>query len=234
MKSAQITARLAGFVYLLLGITSILGFLCVPLVRADAAALARMIMRPELLFRLGIVSDLISQICAVFLALLLYRLLSPINKQYAVLMVALFIISVPISLGLTLNDVAARILLSGPEFLSAFSRAQLESLAMVFLKLHIHGVFAVEAFWGLWLFPFGLLVFRSRFLPRILGATLITAGFAYVVHSIFSLLVPWPQPVIYRAVTMAARAAGELPMIFWLLIKGTRGVFPLDNLSPAA
>jgi hypothetical protein len=149
-------------------------------------------------------------------------------------MVALFLISVPISFSLTLNDVAARMLLSGPEFLSGFTRAQLESLAMVFLKLHIHGVFAVEVFWGLWLLPFGVLVFRSRFLPRVLGATLIIAGFAYVGHSIFSLLLPGPQPVIYRSLTMAARAAGELPIILWLMIKGIRAVPPLAEPSPAA
>jgi hypothetical protein len=91
---------------------------------------------------------------------------------------------------------------------------------MVFLGLHSHGVFAVEIFWGLWLLPFGFLVFKSRFLPRILGILLIIAGFAYMAHSLISLLLPGRHYAVYELATMVARAAGEFPIMFWLLIKG--------------
>jgi len=135
-------------------------------------------------------------------------------------MVILLLVSVPISFLIAINDVAARILLSDARLLSAFAKPQLDALAMVFLRLHIHGVFAVEVFWGLWLFPFGLLVYKSSFLPRILGVLLIIAGFAYVAHSFASLLLPGHKPIAYEFATMVARAAGELPIMFWLLIKG--------------
>ena len=221
MDSTKRTARLAGLAYLLLGITSAFGLLCAPLVRGDTKAIAYKIAASELLFRVSIVSDLISQVCGIFLVLLLYRLLRPVNRNHAALMVILFLVSVPISFVLALNDVAAQILLSGARSLSAFTRPQLDILAMVFLRLHINGVFALEIFWGLWLFPFGLLVFKSRFLPRALGVLLIIAGFAYVAHSLTSLLLlPGHQSIAYQSATMVARAAGELPIMFWLLIKG--------------
>jgi hypothetical protein len=90
-----------------------------------------------------------------------------------------------------LNNIAALILFRGADFLAVFQKPQLESMGMLFLRLHDHGIMMDEIFWGLWLLPFGLLVMRSRFLPRILGAWLIVNGFAYVALSLTSLL--WPQ-----------------------------------------
>ncbi len=168
MDSTKQTARLAGLFYLLLGVTSLFGLVGAPLVRGDATAIADMIAASELRFRVGIVSDLIADVCAIFLVLLLYQLLKPVNKKQAALMVILLLVSVPMSFIIALNDAAAQILLSDAKLLSAFAKPQLDALAMVFLRLHSHGVFAIEIFWGLWLFPFGLLVFKSRFLPRIL------------------------------------------------------------------
>src|SRR6266550_9071781 len=91
---------------------------------------------------------------------------------------------------------------------------------MLFLRLHTDGVLAVEIFWGLWLLPFGLLVIRSNFLPRPLGILLIIAGVAYVAHSITSLLLGGHRIMAYERVTMLARAAGEFPIMLWLLFKG--------------
>jgi Domain of unknown function (DUF4386) len=180
----------AGLTYLLLGVTSVLGLVCAQLVKHDATAIAGMLTVSDLRFRVAIVSDLMSNVLVVLLVLLLYQLLGPVSKRHAALMVVLLLVTAPISFVLTLNDVAARMLLSGGEFHSAFGKPQLDALAMVFLRLHVHGVSAVEIFWGLWLLPFGLLVFKSRFLPRILGVLLIIAGFAYVAHSFVSLLLP--------------------------------------------
>ena len=104
--------------------------------------------------------------------------------------------------------------------MSAFTSEQRDALAMLFLRLHTHGVLAVEIFWGLWLLPFGLLVMRSRFLPRVLGILLIIAGAAYVAHSITSLVLAGQRFVLYERVTMLARAAGEFPIMLWLMIKG--------------
>jgi hypothetical protein len=94
------------------------------------------------------------------------------------------------------------------------------ALANLFLGLHTHGVLAVEIFWGLWLLPLGLLVIRSRFLPRVLGILLVIGAVAYVAHSITSLLLAGQRIVLYERITMLARAAAEFPTMLWLLIKG--------------
>jgi hypothetical protein len=220
MDSTKRTARLAGLAYLLLGISSVFGFVCVPLVQGDPAAIAKLITASELRFRIGIVSDLLSNVMGVLLVWLLYRLLKPVDRHLAALMAVLLLVTVPVSFIIMLTDVAAKMLLSGANFLSAFTKPQLDALAMFFLRLHVHEVFAVEIFWGLWLFPFGILVFKSRFLPRILGVFLIIAGFAYVAHSLISLLLPGPRHAVYEIATMVGRGIGELPIILWLLIKG--------------
>ena len=220
MDSTDKTARLAGLAYLGLAITSAFGLLCAPLVIGAPKALAATIASSERIFHVAIACDLAAHVCTIFLVLLLYQLLRPIDNKLAALMVILLLVSVPISFTLTLNDIAAQIFLSDARLLSAFTKSQLDALALVFLRLHIQGVFAIELFWGLWLFPFGILVARSPFLPRILGIFLVIAGFAYVAHCFVSLFWPGSQPAAYLAATMVARALGELPIMFWLLIRG--------------
>jgi hypothetical protein len=221
MNSTKQTARLAGLAYLLNGVGSALGTVCIPLVRPDVAAIAK-IAATGLQFRIAFVSDLVAQASGIFLVLLLYELFKPVNRRPAAFMVALFLASVPISIAIALNDVAAHVLLRTDTFLSAFSRPQLDAIAMVFLKIHVDGAFAAQLFWGLWLMPFGLLVFKSGFLPRVLGVFLIIASFANVIHCFVSLLLPGPLPVPYQLATTLAMAAGELPMIFWLLVVGVK------------
>lgn len=221
MDSTQQTARLAGLAYLLNGVGSALGTVCIPLVQPDVAAIAK-IAGTDLPFRIAFVSDLVAQASGIFLVLLLYELLKPVNRKHAALMAVVFLASVPISIAIALNDVAAHVLLRGDIFLSAFSRPQLDALAMVFLKIHVHGTFAAQLFWGLWLLPFGLLVFKSGFLPRVLGVFLIIASFANVIHCFVSLLLPGPLPVAYQFATTVTMAAGELPIMFWLLIMGAK------------
>jgi hypothetical protein len=213
-------ARLAGAVYLALGLATTVGFYHAPLVQGDLSALARALATSDIRFRIGIVTDLLSTLLSIPLALLLYRLLKPVDKIHAFLMALLLILAVPISFVVEFNYVAAQWLLSGAQVVAALASAQREALGMLFLRLHTHGVLAVEIFWGLWLVPFGLLVMRSRFLPRVLGILLIIAGGAYVAHSITSLLLGGQRIMLYERVTMVARAAGEFPIILWLLIKG--------------
>jgi hypothetical protein len=213
-------ARWAGAVYVSVGVATAFGFFHAPLVRNDLNAMASALTGSDLHFRIGVVTDLLSAALAVPLALLLYQLLKPVQEMQAALMALLLLIAVPMSFGVALNYVAAQMLLSGTPNMSALSGAQREVLGMLFLRLHTRGVLAVEIFWGLWLLPFGLLVMRSRFLPRVLGFLLIIAGVAYVVHSVTSLLLAGQRIVLYERVTMLARAAGEFPIMLWLLIKG--------------
>jgi hypothetical protein len=135
-------------------------------------------------------------------------------------MVALFLISVAIGFVNEVNNIAALILFRGAEFLSAFDKPQLDALGMLFLRLRGRGLVVNALFWGLWLFPFGLLVMRSGFIPRILGILLIINGFAYVLASLTSLLAPAYAAVVNRFAFIPE--TGELWIMLWLLIKGVR------------
>jgi hypothetical protein len=135
-------------------------------------------------------------------------------------MALLLVVAVPISFVVALHYVAAHWLLGGSPEVAAIAGDQRAALGMLFLRLHSHGVLAVEVFWGLWLLPFGMLVIRSRFLPRVLGVLLIVGGVAYVAHSLVSLLLGGQRIVAYEQVTMLARAAAELPVILWLVVAG--------------
>ena len=213
-------AHLAGAVYVLLGVAAAIGYYHAPLVQGDLTAIGREITGTDLRFRIGVVSDVLAAVLAVPLALLLYQLLKPVNKMQAALMAILLLLAIPISFVVALDYVAAQMLLTGVPEVSALTSGQRGALGMLFLRLHTDGVLAVEIFWGLWLLPFGLLVMRSHFLPRVLGILLIIAGVAYVAHSLTSLLLAGHRIILYERVTMLARAAGEFPIMFWLLIKG--------------
>jgi hypothetical protein len=144
-------------------------------------------------------------------------------------MVALVIVAVPIAFLNMLNNLAALIMLSGAEFLSAFNPAQLQALAMTFLNLHEQGIVLVEMFWGLWLFPFGVLVFKSGFIPRVLGVLLMIACVAYLTDSFTSLLLPRYKDFV-SSLTAAPAGLGEFAIMLWLLIKGVRA--PADSAVP--
>ena len=225
-------ARLAGAVYVSLGLAAAFGFYHAPLVQGDLSAIAHRLTQSDVRFRIGVVSDVLSTALSVPLALLLYQLLKPVHKIQALWMALLLVAAMPISFVVALNYVAAQRLLTGAAEVAALTAAQRNALGMLFLRLHTHGVLAVEIFWGLWLVPFGLLVMKSRFLPRVLGILLVIAGGAYVAHSVISLLLDGPRIVLYERATMLARAAGEFPIMLWLLIKGADARAPRPRMTP--
>ncbi len=228
MHPTDKAARVAGAVYLALAVTDAFGLIYIPrtlIVRGNATATANNILAHETLFRLGIVSDLISSVIFIFLVMALYRLLSGVNKTHASLMVALVLVSATVGFMNALSNIAALILFRGGDFLSVFNKVQLDALAMLSLRLHGQGIVINEIFWGLWLFPFGVLVMRSRFLPRILGVLLLIACFGYLASSLALLLLPAYGQIVSRFAMVLA--LGELPIILWLLIKGAK-VQPFD------
>jgi hypothetical protein len=224
VRTIQQQARHAGRIYLLLALIAPIGLLYVPgkvIVRGDAAGTADNLRSLEGLFRLGIASELAHQAIAVFLVLALYRLFRPVDEGQAKLLVALgALVSVPIVFVNVLNEVAALVLAKGAGFLAAFTRPQLDGLAYLFLRLHGQGITVASIFWGLWLFPFGILVIRSGFIPRFLGILLIVAGAAYVADSFATLVVPRFAPIVDQ-VALPLEVA-EVPIIFWLAIWGAR------------
>lgn len=223
MSFARNPGRFAGLLYVL---TSIPGFFAmgyVPgqlIVDGNAGATASNIAAHETLFRLGIAAGLIGQAGFIFVAWALYELFKGVNQRQAALMVILIVVQVPIAFLNELNAIAALVLVRGADFLSIFDKPQREALAMLFLNLHDHGFNVAEIFWGLWLFPLGLLVYRSRFLPRFLGVWLAIAGFAWVALSLTSLLLPQYQHNVYTFSQPAS--VGEIVFMFWLLIKGAK------------
>lgn len=188
------------------------------IVHGNAPATAGNIAAHETLFRLGIATQLVSQSAFIFVAVALYDLLKGVNQRLASLMVTLIVVSIPIAFLNELNAIAALVLVRGADFLSVLDRPQREALAMLFLNLHGHGFEVCEIFWGLWLFPLGLLVYRSGFLPRFLGILLVVACFGWLVDSLTSLVLPQYKDIVSR--WMMPVTSGELLFMFWLLIKG--------------
>jgi hypothetical protein len=224
VRSLQQQARSAGFLYLLLALTAPLGLLYVPgklIVSGNATATADNIRASEWLLRLGIASELIHQIIVIFVVLALYRLFQAVDESLA-RQVVIFgaLVSVPIMFVNVLNDLAALVLVSGADFLSVFDKPQLDALAYLFLRLHSRGITVASVFWGLWLFPFGMLVIRSGFIPRVLGFLLMVAGVGYLADSFTTLVLPQFAPLVSK-IAMPLQI-GELPIIFWLLIWGAR------------
>jgi hypothetical protein len=226
------TARLAGALYVAMGVIAPFSIMYVPkklIVSGDAAATAESILGSEMLFRLGIAGELVSGAIFIFLVMALYRLLSGVIKSQARLMVGMVLVSVAITFVNTLNHIAALILLRGGDYLAVFDQAQREGLAYFFLRMYSQGSFVNELFWGLWLFPFGLLVYKSRFLPRILGILLLVNGVAYVALSLTWLLLPEYGGILNRYAMPAL--LGEVWIMLWLLIRGVKVQAPAMEVA---
>ncbi len=215
--------RFAGLLYVLMSIPGVFALLYVPsklIVHGDATATANNIAASETLYRLGIACNLVSQAGFIFVALALYELLKGVDQRQAVLMVILILVAIPIAMLNELNAIAALILVRGADFLSVFEKPQRDALAILFLNLHSYGFDVAAIFWGLWLFPLGLLVYRSGFLSRILGVLVMLNGFTYPVNSFTSLLLPQYEHIVSR--WMMPLSFGELAFMFWLLIMGAK------------
>jgi hypothetical protein len=214
------TARVAGFLYLLMAPFGVFGILWASslIVPGDAAITANNIMASESLFRLSIVSALMVQIICIFMVLILYKLLKPVNKNHALLMVIFILVGAPIAMLNELNRFIALLLLSGADYLTVFTADQLQALVPLFLDLHEQGVTIAGIFWSLWLFPMGYLVFKSGYIPRILGVLLIIAGFGYLIDSFAGFLLPNFYAPISQFILFTTY--GELLFPLWLLIKG--------------
>ncbi len=211
-------ARVAGFLYVMANLPAPFALLYIPsqlIVRGDATATANNIMASESLFRLGIVLNLFTLTGNIFLVLALYQLLKVVNKNMALLMMMFVLAAVPIGMINELTQFAVLQLLSGAEYLKAFTVDQLQALVPLFLNLHQQGLNIAQIFWGLWLFPMGYLVFKSGFLPRILGVLLIIGCFGYLIDSFAAFLLP-----SFKFDIIFFTSWGELLLPLWLLIKG--------------
>jgi uncharacterized protein DUF4386 len=223
MHPTDKAARVAGAIYLSLVATGPFTLLYLPdkiIVRGNATATAGNILAHEMLFRVGIVAELVGAVIFVCLGVALYRLLSGINKTQVSLMLSFVLVSSTVGFVNTLNNIAALMLARGDDFLAIFEKPQRDGLAMLFVRLHGQGNGINEMFWGLWLLPLAWLVYKSRFLPRFLGVWLALGGFAYVILCVTSILAPQYQGRLFSFFQPAF--FGELAFMLWLLVKGAK------------
>ena len=214
-------ARIAGWIYLSMVVSGPFSLMYVPgklIVKGNATATAGNVLAHETMFRLAIAGNAVSAVIFVCLAIALYRLFREVDKTQCLLLMGLVLVSAAVGFMNELNNLAALILFRGGDFLAVFSKDQLDALGMLFVRLHGQGNVINEIFWGLWLLPFGVLVYRSRFLPRILGVWLIVNGAAWVILSFTGLF--WPENYSTVFKMFQPIFFGEMAIMLWLLIKG--------------
>ena len=215
--SANRTARVAGLLYLLVFPFAFFSLSVRDrlIVYGDAAATASNIMASEGLFRSGIVAWILSQTIFIFLLLALFKLLKSVNANVALHMVVLLLVGIPIALVNELNQFAALLLLSGADYLTPVTADQLHAQVMFHLDLHKYGIYIAQIFWGLWLLPFGYLVFKSGFLPRILGVLLMVGCLGHLTDVVAALVFSNGEVTVSQFTSI-----GEFLFPLWLVVKG--------------
>ena len=223
MNSMSRNARISGILYLAIILLGPIRLLFIPnalIVSGNGAETVHNIATHEALFRFGIYADILIGAIEGVLVFSLYRLLGAVNRTWAVLMLVWGLADVPPYILNTLNDFGALTSATGASFLTAFDQPQREAITMLFLKIHQYGIIVNEVFWGLWLIPFGLLVYKSGILPRLLGVWLIVNGFAYVSQNITGVV--FPQFLDLAETVSVPLQFGEIAIMLWLIIMGAK------------
>lgn len=211
------SGRIAGLLYLVVVLTGIFSLGYVPsklIVWDNASVTFNNIVQSEFLFRLGIVSGLICYTFFIFLPLVLYKLLKPVHKTYAVYMVVLAVVSVPISFVNMQNKFAV---------LSIISSHQKDAeQAMFYLNQYDYGNLIVQIFWGLWLFPLGYLIFKSGIIPKFFGVLLMLGCLGYLTNFLGNALFSNYSELGISSYVRLPASLGEIGTCLWLLIMGAK------------
>jgi hypothetical protein len=230
MEPQKSTARLAGLLYLIVVMTGFFSLAYVPgqlLMPGNMASTVQNISTSTMLFRLGIYAGVICYATFVLLPLVLYTLLHRVNRHHAVAMVALALVSVPLSLIAVTEKLAVLTLLGDGSYTPALSTASLQAQVAGRLDQYNNIIDIAAVFWGLWLFPFGYLVVKSGFLPRILGIFLIVGCFGYLVNFTGGFLFPAYNDLGISGYVSIPSALGEIGICLWLLIIGVKKRTPM-------
>ena len=218
--SPRLQARTAGAFYLITIITGVFAEVFVRgslVVRDDAAATATNILAHESLYRFGLAADLIMLACYIAVTLLFYDLFKLVGRSLSLLAAFFSLVGIAILAANSLNHLAPLVLLGSARYLSAFETTQLQTLALMSLKMHARGYSISGVFFGTYMLLLGRLIFRSGFLPRILGVLMALGGLSNVIDSLATFLVP----------TLAARlpdlgmlgGIAELALCLWLMVR---------------
>jgi len=223
MNPAKKTARMAGLLYLAHFIAFFFadnGVHSTAVGSVDVAATVHNMVASEGLFRIGFVSFVLAALFFLLSAWALYVLLRPVNKDLALLFVLLNLGGVAMQCMSQLGELGSLLLLSDADYLRTFQADQLQSLAMLSLNAYQNGFIIAQLFLNLWLLPLGYLVFKSGFLPRILGILLIVDGFAMLVWFLQFFFFPGYQMISTLCLAEGFIAEGSLCL--WLLVKGVK------------
>ncbi|MGH8061603.1 MAG: DUF4386 domain-containing protein [Pseudoxanthomonas sp.] len=219
------TGRLAGLLYLIVVATGIFSLAYVPgqlVVADDPQATMTKIVASQQLFRQGIAAFLVMQVAFLLLPFALYPLLESAGRRAATLMVVLAVTSVPLGLSALVHRLDLLSLLADPVVSRMLDPGHVRAEVVLSLEAYRNGLHVTKLFWGLWLLPFGWLVFESRRLPRVLGVLLMLGCFGYVLQVFGDLLIPgYADSAIASYVPLPA-AVGEIGTCLWLLIFGAR------------
>lgn len=218
-------ARIAGLIYLGVVITGLFSLMYVPsklIVSGNPSLTYQNIVSSESLFRFWILSGLLCYTFFLFLPLVLYKLLKQVNENFAKLMVLLAIMSVPIFFLNVQNHLNILSLVSKTNSQYGFSSQQIQSQVTLYLDQYKNGMRIVHIFSGLWLFPFGYLVFKSGFLPKILGVLLMLGCFGYLINFAGNTLMPYYSKIGISSYISLPASIGEIGICLWLLIMGAK------------
>ena len=225
LSSNKNTARIAGLLYLIVVLTGLFHLMYVPsklIVWDNAEVTFKNISASENLFRLGILGGFICYLAFLLLPLVLYKLFKPINKNWAVVMVTFGVISVPLAFINFGNEISVLTLIDKAKYLRTFDVNKLQDQVMLHMYSYNNGLQIISIFSGLWLFPFGYLVYKSGFLPKVLGVLLMIGCFGYLIDFVAGFLsVGYNKSDISNYLILPA-SIGEMGTCLWMLFIGIK------------
>jgi hypothetical protein len=220
MNSIHKIARTAGLLYLLYMLTSVIANLFGKFVFVEAPVTIDHILTHVTQFRIGFVINLFSAVFFLIAAWALYVLLKPVNKDLALLFLLFNVAGFAVWLFSSLCLFGSLVILNEPEAIKAFQADQLQAMAVFFFGLYKTGVFIDQVPYGVWLFPLGYLVFKSKFLPKVLGMLLIADGICQFVYVCQRLILPDLAVIAYPCLVISFIA--EVSLALWLSIKAVK------------
>jgi hypothetical protein len=231
--SPRLWPRMAGALYL---ITIILGVFAEVFVRGalvvrdDAAATATNILAHEPLYRFGLAADLVMIACYIAVTLLFYGLFEPVGRNLSLLAASFSLVGLAVLAVNSLNHLAPLVFLGNAHYLRGFETTQLQALALMSLKMHARGYSIAGVFFGIYCLMIGRLVFRSGFLPRILGGLMGIGGLSYLIDSFASFLLPTLAARLPELTVLGGIA--ELSLCLWLMVMGVKAPKREERVSP--
>ena len=220
--SPQVYARMGGGLYLIIIVLGIFGEVFVRdkiIVAGDPSATAANITAMESLWRLGIATEFLSLICTIALAMIYYFLLRLVSKELNLLAALFRMTSVVVQAVAVLNLVAALFPLANAASLKAFTPEQLSALTSLAIKSHNSGFSLALLFTGCTFLFHGYLIFKSGYLPKLLGVLIVVAGLGYLTNSFTLILYPAVASKVFLAIILPV-LIGETSLSLWLLVKG--------------